>query len=93
MLDGAFGLSTGLSYPSGVFSSTEEVVELARVARAYGGLYVTHVRDYGDGLAERPTASPIGRRPTVSPRPARTTLLATEQCKSKPGAQHDIHTP
>ncbi len=52
MRDGAFGLSTGLSYPPGVFSTTEEVVELARVAGAHGGIYVTHVRDYGDGLAE-----------------------------------------
>ncbi len=66
MRDGAFGLSTGLSYPPGVFSSTEEVVELARVAGAHGGIYVTHVRDYGDGLAKAiGEALEIGRRAEI----------------------------
>jgi N-acyl-D-amino-acid deacylase len=52
MRDGAFGLSTGLTYPPGAWASTEELIELARVAGEHGGIYVTHHRDYGDGLAD-----------------------------------------
>ena len=44
---GAWGLSTGLDYPPGVFSETEEIVELAKVAAKYGGIYSTHWRRTG----------------------------------------------
>ena len=37
MLDGAFGLSTGLFYVPGNFTPTEEVIELAKVVGALGG--------------------------------------------------------
>ena len=42
---GAVGLSTGLMYPPGMYSNTEEVIELAKVAAAYGGSYDSHVRN------------------------------------------------
>lgn len=42
---GAFGLSTGLEYEEGHFATTEEVVELSKVAAAQGGFYISHVRD------------------------------------------------
>ncbi|MDQ2665913.1 MAG: D-aminoacylase [Gemmatimonadota bacterium] len=42
---GAIGLSTGLYYAPGSYSSTEEVIELARVAAQHGGLYDSHIRD------------------------------------------------
>src|SRR5438128_1575866 len=45
MKDGAFGLSSGLFYVPGVFSSTEEVTELAKVAGRFGGIYISHMRD------------------------------------------------
>ncbi len=45
MSDGAFGLSSGLFYVPGVFASTDEVVELARVAGCRGGIYQSHMRD------------------------------------------------
>ena len=45
MRDGAVGLSTGLFYTPQNFSTTEEVVELARVAATYGGTYDSHMRD------------------------------------------------
>lgn len=48
MREGAAGLSTGLEYDVGHPSSTEEVIELARVAARHGGLYMSHVRDEGD---------------------------------------------
>lgn len=50
MKDGAFGLSTGLLYVPGTYSKTDEVVELARVAARYGGIYTSHLRDEGRGL-------------------------------------------
>jgi N-acyl-D-aspartate/D-glutamate deacylase len=53
MNEGAIGISTGLYYAPGSFSSTEEVIELARVAAQHGGIYDTHMRDessYSIGL-------------------------------------------
>ncbi|HET7553438.1 MAG TPA: D-aminoacylase [Gemmatimonadaceae bacterium] len=53
MRDGALGLSTGLYYAPGSYASTEEVVQLAKVAASYGGIYDTHMRDessYNIGL-------------------------------------------
>lgn len=48
MGEGAFGLSTGLFYVPGAYASTEEVIELARVAASYpGAIYDTHDRDLG----------------------------------------------
>ncbi|MEY2429183.1 MAG: N-acyl-D-amino-acid deacylase [Verrucomicrobiota bacterium] len=44
MKDGAAGLSTGLIYLPGVFSKTDEIVELAKVASAYDGIYTSHMR-------------------------------------------------
>ena len=45
---GGFGLSSGLFYTPGGFASTDEVVELARVAGEYDGVYQSHVRDEAD---------------------------------------------
>ncbi len=44
MEEGAMGLSTGLIYHPGVFAKTDEIVELAKVAAAYGGIYTSHMR-------------------------------------------------
>lgn len=52
MLQGAFGLSTGLFYAPGVFSSTEEVVELAKVAGKLGGIHISHIRDEAARVVE-----------------------------------------
>ncbi len=49
---GAFGMSTGLIYPPGCYSSTEELIELASVLREYGAIYTTHMRNEGDRLIE-----------------------------------------
>lgn len=54
LCDGAIGLSTGLFYAPQSFAVTAEVVALAQVAGALGGVYDTHLRDegsYGAGLA------------------------------------------
>jgi N-acyl-D-amino-acid deacylase len=53
MKEGAIGISTGLYYAPGSFSSTEEVIELARMAAQHNGIYDTHMRDessYSIGL-------------------------------------------
>jgi len=48
MEQGAFGLSSGLFYVPGTYASTEEVIELAKVAAAFdGAIYDTHDRDLG----------------------------------------------
>jgi N-acyl-D-amino-acid deacylase len=44
MKEGAVGLSTGLIYLPGVFSTTDEIVELAKVAAKYDGIYASHMR-------------------------------------------------
>ena len=45
---GAFGLSSGPFYAPGSYSKTEELVELAKVAAQYGGVYQSHIRDESD---------------------------------------------
>ena len=50
MRDGAFGLSTGLFYVPAVFSTTDELVELAKVAGAMGGIHISHIRDEESGV-------------------------------------------
>jgi N-acyl-D-aspartate/D-glutamate deacylase len=47
MREGAIGLSSGLIYPPNMFATTAELVELAKVAAAYGGIYATHIRGEG----------------------------------------------
>lgn len=49
---GAVGLSTGLMYLPGVFSTTEEVIELARAVKPFDGIYDSHVRDPAFKLLE-----------------------------------------
>lgn len=49
---GCFGISTGLIYVPGAYSSTEEIASLARVASQFGGFYATHMRNEGDNLLE-----------------------------------------
>ena len=50
MAEGAVGLSTGLSYPPGLYASTEELIALCKTVAECGGIYTTHVRyDLGDG--------------------------------------------
>jgi len=52
MDEGAMGLTTALIYIPGVFSTTDELVELAKVASASGGMYISHMRSEGNRLLE-----------------------------------------
>jgi N-acyl-D-amino-acid deacylase len=50
MREGAVGFSTGLIYIPGTYTKTPEIVELAKVAAKYNGVYATHMRDEGDSV-------------------------------------------
>lgn len=52
MEEGAFGFSSGLIYPPGIFSDVDELIELAKIAEEFNGIYSTHVRNEGQGLVE-----------------------------------------
>jgi dihydroorotase/N-acyl-D-amino-acid deacylase len=52
MEQGAFGVSSALEYVPDVFASTDEIVELAKVAHRYGGVYFTHQRSESDRINE-----------------------------------------
>ena len=52
MEDGAVGTSTSLIYPPAVYATTEELVELTRVAGEYGGTYFTHMRNESHSVLE-----------------------------------------
>ncbi len=62
MKEGAFGISTALIYPPGHYAKTEELIELAKIAARYGGLYATHMRSEGASeMAAVDEAIRIGR--------------------------------
>lgn len=46
---GAVGMSSGLTYPPGMFADTAELVELCKVVAQYNGYYSPHQRSYGEG--------------------------------------------
>lgn len=52
MDQGAIGLSTGLIYPPGSFTSTEELIELTKIVGQRNGFYFSHIRGEGDTLLE-----------------------------------------
>jgi N-acyl-D-amino-acid deacylase len=52
MADGAIGLSTGLIYPPGSFTVTEELIELTRAVASRNGYYFSHIRGESDTLLE-----------------------------------------
>jgi N-acyl-D-amino-acid deacylase len=47
MEEGAYGLSAGLEYVPGRWSTTQEVIELAKVIAPYNGFYISHERSEG----------------------------------------------
>ncbi len=50
MREGAMGLATSLLMPPSNLITTAQLIELAKVARQYGGIYSTHMRDEGSGV-------------------------------------------
>jgi len=52
MREGAFGLSSGLTYVPGAFADTAELVALCEVVARHGGFYAPHQRSYGAGALD-----------------------------------------
>jgi N-acyl-D-amino-acid deacylase len=52
ILEGAVGLSTGLSYPPAMFADTDELVELCEELVPFGGYFAPHHRSYGKGALD-----------------------------------------
>lgn len=52
MEDGAFGLSTGLTYVPSQFASTQELMELCKIIAPFGGIYNSHMRNEGNELVK-----------------------------------------
>jgi len=50
MRGGAMGMTTALIYPPSSYSTTDELVEVAKAAAKYGGTYASHMRDEGQGV-------------------------------------------
>ncbi|HKT51699.1 MAG TPA: D-aminoacylase [Candidatus Angelobacter sp.] len=62
MEQGALGISTALIYPPGHYAKTDELIELAKVASQYGGIYASHMRSEGKSeMAAVDEALEIGR--------------------------------
>jgi N-acyl-D-amino-acid deacylase len=52
MLQGAFGISSGLIYAPGCYATTEELIALASTAASFGGMYASHIRGEGRTLVK-----------------------------------------
>ncbi len=52
MRAGAFGMTTALIYPPSSFTTTDELVEVAKVAAKYGGIYASHIRGEGKEVVQ-----------------------------------------
>ena len=52
MEDGALGVGSALIYAPGYYAKTDELIELCKVASSYGGMYISHLRNEGNGLLE-----------------------------------------
>ncbi len=50
MKEGAMGIVSSLIYAPADYASTEELIELCKVASAYGGMYITHMRNESDHI-------------------------------------------
>jgi N-acyl-D-amino-acid deacylase len=67
MKDGAVGFSTGLEYAPGRFAEVSEVVALAKVAAAQGGIYASHIRDEGSkGVEAIREALAVGKQAAIA---------------------------
>ena len=67
MMEGAFGMSTGLIYPPNCYADTAEIVELCKIVAQFGGLYSSHIRGEEDQLLKSvEEAIEIGEKTGVS---------------------------
>src|SRR5260370_2454180 len=87
MAFGSIRFSSALMYAPGIYSTTDEIAELAKEVNPYGGMYDTHVRDPHEHLLEsNAEAIDIGRRAGI---PVKLTHLTTPGLLHK-GEMHDV---
>jgi N-acyl-D-amino-acid deacylase len=84
---GAFGASSGLIYPPGMYSSTEELVSVVRAVGQAGGLYTSHIRNEGARLMDAVTeAIRIGEETGASVQISHLKAMGRENWDSFPRA-------
>jgi N-acyl-D-amino-acid deacylase len=52
MREGALGVGSSLIYPPAFYAKTPELIELAKAAGEFGGMYISHIRSEGARLLE-----------------------------------------
>lgn len=78
LAQGAIGLSTGLFYEPAFNASTDEVIQVAKGLKSYGGIYTTHMRDEADKVVESIEESlEIGRQIEVP------VVISHHKCQGK----------
>ena len=66
MREGAIGIGSSLIYVPAMYSTTEELINLSRVAAKYGGVYFSHIRDEGNKINDAlDEAFRIGREAAI----------------------------
>lgn len=77
--EGSFGLTLGVEYYSGQYSTADELVELAKVLAPYGGVYTSHLRSQGIApMWYKPSVHRNIRPPTLEDSLAETLRVAEE---------------
>jgi N-acyl-D-aspartate/D-glutamate deacylase len=78
-IEGSFGLTLGVEYFSGHYSTADELVDLARVLAPYGGVYTSHVRSQGiSPMWYKPSVHRDIKPPTLEDALAETVRVAEE---------------
>jgi N-acyl-D-amino-acid deacylase len=78
-IEGSFGLTLGVEYFSGQYSTADELVDLARVLAPYGGVYTSHVRSQGiSPMWYKPSVHRDIKPPTLEEALAETVRVAEE---------------
>ena len=52
MEEGALGIGSSLIYAPAFYASTDELIELCKIASEYGGMYISHIRSEGNRFLE-----------------------------------------
>jgi len=84
---GCVGFSVGLAYPTGAVTPTAELIELAEVTAAHGGLYATHMRNESEHVVESVEESiEIGKKGGVP------VVISHHKCGGKPNWGKSVDT-
>jgi hypothetical protein len=96
MRAGAIGMTTALIYPPGSYATTDELIELAKVAAKYGGVYASHIRGEGAEVVQsvNELITMVGldwaKRSKCPGQRATFTKPWRERCRSHPGCVRQV---